>query len=168
MAKLFKNSVKNLLKNKIVLYVLVALALTNILGYISMNNNQAIVLFISLGLITSFFCKNMIVILIVPLILVNLLIGVNVGVEAMSNNKEKTEEGMKHSKDDNEEDDSNNLDSVEAPENMLNKTKTKELLAMNGNGAVSLEQMEPMLNKAESMLNRIEALSSIFNGTSKK
>ena len=165
MAKLFKNSVKNLLKNKIVLYVLVALALTNILGYISMNNNQAIVLFISLGLITSFFCKNMIVILIVPLILVNLLIGVNVGVEAMSNKKEKTEEGMKHSKDGVDEE---NPESAEVPENMLNKTKTEELLAMNGNGAVSLEQMEPMLNKAESMLNRIEALSSIFNGTSKK
>lgn len=165
MAKLFKNSVKNLLKNKIVLYVLVALALTNILGYISMNNNQAIVLFISLGLITSFFCKNMIVILIVPLILVNLLIGVNVGVEAMSNKKEKTEEGMKHSKDSIDEE---NPESAEVPENMLNKTKTEELLAMNGNGAVSLEQMEPMLNKAESMLNRIEALSSIFNGKSKK
>ena len=98
MAKLFKNSLKNLLKNKIVLYVLVASALTNILGYISMNNNQAIVLFISLGLITSFFSRNMIVILIVPLILVNLLIGVNVGVEAMSNKKEKTEEGMNTAK----------------------------------------------------------------------
>ena len=168
MANLFKNSVKNLLKNKIVLYVLVALALTNILGYISMNNNQAIVLFISLGLITSFFCKNMIVILIVPLILVNLLIGVNVGVEAMSNKKEKTEEGMKHSKDGVDEENPESAESTEVPENMLNKTKTEELLTMNGNGAVSLEQMEPMLNKAESMLNRIEALSSIFNGTSKK
>ena len=129
---------------------------------------RILILLISLGLITSFFCKNMIVILIVPLILVNLLIGVNVGVEAMSNKKEKTEEGMKHSKDGVDEENPESAESTEVPENMLNKTKTEELLAMNGNGAVSLEQMEPMLNKAESMLNRIEALSSIFNGTSKK
>ena len=152
MAKLFKNSVKNLLKNKIVLYVLVALALTNILGYISMNNNKAIVLFISLGLITSFFSKNMILILAVPLILVNLLIGVNVGVEAMSNKKEENKESME-----NEEEEKG------GEEGLLNKK-----VSLTGGNPVNLEEMEPMLNRAESMLNRIEKLSSIFNGKGKK
>ena len=155
MAKLFKNSVKNLLKNKIVLYVLVALALTNILGYISMNNNKAIVLFISLALITSFFSKNMILILAVPLILVNLLIGVNVGVEAMSNKKEENKESVEGMENENEK------ESTE--EGLLNKK-----VSLTGGKPVNLEEMEPMLNRAESMLNRIEKLSSIFNGKGKK
>ena len=165
MAKLFKNSVKNLLKNKIVLYVLVALALTNILGYISMNNNKAIVLFISLGLITSFFSKNMILILAVPLILVNLLISVNVGIEAMSNKKEETKEtkesveGMENE----EEKEVEKEDVVEdVEEGLLNKKGGLKV-----GKAVDLAEMEPMLNRAEGMLNRIEKLSSIFNGKSK-
>ena len=165
MAKLFKNSVKNLLKNKIVLYVLVALALTNILGYISMNNNKAIVLFISLGLITSFFSKNMILILAVPLILVNLLISVNVGIEAMSNKKEETKEtkesveGMEN-EDEKEVEKEDVVEDVE--EGLLNKKGSLKV-----GKAVDLAEMEPMLNRAEGMLNRIEKLSSIFNGKSK-
>ena len=165
MAKLFKNSVKNLLKNKIVLYVLVALALTNILGYISMNNNKAIVLFISLGLITSFFSKNMILILAVPLILVNLLISVNVGIEAMSNKKEETKEtkesveGMEN-EDEKEVEKEDVVEDVE--EGLLNKKG-----ALKVGKAVDLAEMEPMLNKADSMLKRLEKLSSIFNGKAK-
>ena len=160
MVKLFKKTLNNLLKNKIVLYVLVALALTNILGYISMNNNQAVILFISLSLITSFFSKNMIIILAVPLLLVNLLITVNVGVESMKNRVKKG----KNKKSENEEEDVMENDneivseekSVEEPENTSNNVMP------NMPNMAKIEEMEPMLERAEGMLNRLENLSKMF------
>ena len=160
MVKLFKKTLNNLLKNKMVLYVLVALALTNIIGYISMNNNKAVILFISLSLITSFFSKNMIIILAVPLLLVNLLITVNVGVESMKNRVKKG----KNKKSENEEEDVMENDneivseekSVEEPENTTNNVMP------NMPNMAKIEEMEPMLERAEGMLNRLENLSKMF------
>ena len=62
---------------------------------------------------------------------------------------------------------------IEGMENENEKESTEEGLlnkkeSLTGGKAVNLEEMEPMLNRAESMLNRIEKLSSIFNGKGKK
>lgn len=162
MVKLFKKTLNNLLKNKMVLYVLVALALTNILGYISMNNNQAVILFISLSLITSFFSKNMIVILVVPLLLVNLLISVNVGVESMKNrdkaikNKESVDEEENVMENDNE--------MVREEENVEEEENTTNNAMPNMPNMANIQEMEPMLKRAEGMLNRLENLSKMFKG----
>lgn len=157
MVKLFKKTLNNLLKNKIVLYVLVALALTNILGYISMNNNQAVILFISLSLITSFFSKNMIVILAVPLLLVNLLISVNVGVETMKNRVKKGKN--KKSEDEEENVMENDNEMVSEEENVEEEENTTNNVMPN---MANIEEMEPMLERAEGMLNRLENLSKMF------
>ena len=157
MVKLFKKTLNNLLKNKIVLYVLVALALTNILGYISMNNNQAVILFISLSLITSFFSKNMIVILAVPLLLVNLLISVNVGVETMKNRVKKGKN--KKSEDEEENVMENDNEMVSEEENVEEEENTTNNVMPN---MANIEEMEPMLKRAEGMLNRLENLSKMF------
>ena len=157
MVKLFKKTLNNLLKNKIVLYVLVALALTNILGYISMNNNQAVILFISLSLITSFFSKNMIVILAVPLLLVNLLISVNVGVETMKNRVKKGKN--KNSDDEEEKVMENDNEMVNEEENVEEEENTTNNVMPN---MANIEEMEPMLERAEGMLNRLENLSKMF------
>jgi choline-glycine betaine transporter len=144
MVKLFKKTLNNLLKNKIVLYVLVALALTNILGYISMNNNQAVILFISLSLITSFFSKNMIIILAVPLLLVNLLISVNVGVETMKNRVKKGKN--KKSEDEEENVMENDNEMVSEEENVEEEENTTNNVMPN---MANIEEMEPMLERAE-------------------
>ena len=157
MVKLFKKTLNNLLKNKIVLYVLVALALTNILGYISMNNNQAVILFISLSLITSFFSKNMIIILAVPLLLVNLLISVNVGVETMKNRVKKGKN--KKSEDEEENVMENDNEMVSEEENVEEEENTTNNVMPN---MANIEEMEPMLERAEGMLNRLENLSKMF------
>ena len=67
-----KATLKKILSNKIVLNVVSAISLLNFLGYLMMGQMDQVLFFIALGLVTSYFCKNMIVVLIVPLILVNL------------------------------------------------------------------------------------------------
>ena len=58
-----KSLMKNLLENKMVLYVMFFLALTTVFGYFMSNNCSAVLFFILLALLTNYFSKNMIVIL---------------------------------------------------------------------------------------------------------
>lgn len=62
-------SISKLLQNKIVLYIVFFLALMMIFNYMMLGNNTAIAMFILIGFLASRFSKNMIVILIIPLIL---------------------------------------------------------------------------------------------------
>ena len=65
---------KDMLKDKRVLYVVCFIAFVNLLGYITLNNKDAVSLFLIVGLLTSFFSKNMIVICLSAMIFTNLLI----------------------------------------------------------------------------------------------
>ena len=90
-----KWNLKALLKNKMVLYVVLFLAVTNLFGYLMTRNFNAVILMIVVGIVASNFSKNMIVILGVSVLATsfaasNGLIGSVV-------------EGMKHELDDDEE-----------------------------------------------------------------
>lgn len=54
---------KNLLENKIVLYIVFFLSLSTIFGYMVLNNYAAVLFFILMAFLTNYFSKNMIVIL---------------------------------------------------------------------------------------------------------
>lgn len=62
------SSVKKLLENKYVLYIVFFLAVTNVLGYLAIGNYKAVVIFVLLGYLVYHFNKNMVVALGVPLI----------------------------------------------------------------------------------------------------
>lgn len=62
-------SISKLLQNKIVLYIVFFLALMMIFNYMMIGNNTAIAMFILIGFLASRFSKNMIIILVIPLIL---------------------------------------------------------------------------------------------------
>ena len=54
---------RNLLRNRYLLYILLFLAVTNLLGYLALRDFEAVTLFVVLGVVTSYFSKNMIIIL---------------------------------------------------------------------------------------------------------
>jgi hypothetical protein len=83
---------EKLLQNKNVLYVISFIAIMNLLGYIMMKNINAAIFFSVVGFLSSYFTKNMIVILLIAMISTNLyVLGNSNVVEAMSNRrKEKT------------------------------------------------------------------------------
>jgi len=66
--------ISKLLINKYVLYIVAFLALINVLGYLMAGNVNIAILFVLIGYIMTFFSKNMVVVLLVPLILVSLFI----------------------------------------------------------------------------------------------
>ena len=67
-------SVLKLLENKYVLYFVLFLAITNLLGYMMIGNMNAVILFVLIGGLMTFFSKNMIIVLAVPLVLTSVLL----------------------------------------------------------------------------------------------
>jgi len=83
----------NFLTSKAVLTIIFWLSLTNIIGYLVYSRFDAVVFFILIGVIVSYFSKNMIVILGIPLIFVNLaVLGKNKFKEGMESGKKPEDE----------------------------------------------------------------------------
>ena len=55
--------IKDLLTSKCVLYIILKIAIMHVVGYIAIDNERALVFFLSVGVLTTFFSRNMIVIL---------------------------------------------------------------------------------------------------------
>ncbi len=86
------SSISKILTNKYFLYFIVFLSLTNILGYMMMRKFNAVFLFILIGFIISRFSKNMTVVLLVPLILINFLMSGTMIQEGLDNMDTTTKE----------------------------------------------------------------------------
>jgi hypothetical protein len=97
-----ENTISKILTNKIVLYIVFIISALNLIGYLYSGNTNAVVYFIILGVLVSYFSKNMIIILLVPLIFVNLYVGSQSqlkNVEGMVNNEnQEKQEGQENPK----------------------------------------------------------------------
>ena len=178
-------TVNKVLTNKYVLYVVLFLAITNVLGYLMVKDFESLALFISLGLITSYFSKNMIIIMGVA------MFGTNV-VFASNKIREGFQEGLKHKTEESEKDIKKESmatlspaslneddDTDEAPggridyaatmeqaydnlSNLIGKggisslsKETKSLLDQQKQLAGQLESMAPLLKNAKSLLSNM-------------
>ncbi len=65
---------KKILTNKFVLNAVTVIAVLNMLGYLVSGHITPILFFIVLAILTTYFSKNMIIVLGIPLILVNLFV----------------------------------------------------------------------------------------------
>ena len=66
-----KFNLKSVLKDKNVLRVIAVVSLINLLGYIMVKNMAAVILFILVGFLTTYFSKNMIIVLFTAMITTN-------------------------------------------------------------------------------------------------
>jgi hypothetical protein len=116
---------ENLLQNKYVLYLVLFIAITNILGYLAIEDFRSLMVFIAVAALASHFSKNMIVVLGSALIGTNVLYASSRMREGMKNQKEKEEkkEGA----------------SAGEIKNALKKSQAKETLQMK---AVTTEEDE--------------------------
>lgn len=88
----FASSAAKLLTNKYVLYFVVFLAITNVLGYIMIGQFKTVIFFALTSLLTSYFSNNMIVILLVGLITTNLFVSGSI----LQQQKIKVKEGLEN------------------------------------------------------------------------
>lgn len=85
-----------ILHNKFVLYFIFVLAVGNLFQFVAMNNLLAAIVFILVGLLTSFFSKNMVVIMVVSMVVSNIFkFGTNIRLEGFRNDDEDDDEAKK-------------------------------------------------------------------------
>jgi hypothetical protein len=87
----FISKFEKFLSNKTLLNIVVGVSFLNIIGFVMFNQTIAIVYFILIGLLTSFFSKNMVIVLLTPLLLVNLFV--------VGSNKSYSREGLENKDD---------------------------------------------------------------------
>lgn len=79
---------ENLVNNKITLYIVLFLAISNIIGYLALNQYNALTLFVVVGILSTYFTKNMVYTLLIALVVTNLMVSNSI-VEGMTHGKKK-------------------------------------------------------------------------------
>ena len=78
---------KGLLKSKLVLYTTFLISILQVLGYMAVGDDKALLFFLALGVLTTFFSKNMIIVLLVAVVGTNVLFEGNALREGLTNDK---------------------------------------------------------------------------------
>lgn len=89
---------KSLTQNKYVLYILLFIAITNVVGLISVNDFNSLAFMVIVGLLTSYYSKNMIIIIGVSLVATNIIYMRNKQIEGLQNNDNVDSKHKKKSK----------------------------------------------------------------------
>ena len=177
---------KAILYNRYVLYVIFVIALANMYALAISRNVAFVVIFALVGFLTSFFSKNMIVILVISLVITNLLkLGSTGRIEGFDEMTPDAEQ-KKMKADDEEEDEEDNAMETQPKENMKlfgidlsgNKTKPddkenyvaekkkqilndgQELLTLQGKITDGFKEIEPYMSKAEALTMQIGAAAN--------
>ena len=107
----FKYNFAPLLQNKFVLYFICFLAIVDIVYLANVNDIRSIIILVLVGLLTSFFNKNMIVIIVFAICIAHILkYGTGNTYEGMANDNDESADDS--TKDDMNNDDSSNDDSA--------------------------------------------------------
>lgn len=161
------------LQNKVILYLFLFMTLTQIVVFVTNNDTTGIILMCLVGFLTSFFSKNMIVILCVALIMTNLLkkgmkqIGYE-GFEDKEETPKKKDDKPKEKKEEKKEE-TEEEDEIEIPNSNELSEKTKddmkrqfeelkkdypEFKELENDLLEGLKKMDPILDKAEAFMNK--------------
>lgn len=114
---------KSLLKNKNFLYFVLFIAVVNTFGYLMLRDTKSVILFALVGLLTSYFTKNMIIVLLSAIVVTNLYAGSILGLrikEGMENHGEEEHEEEEHEEE---------TELLEHSEDGKKKKKTKEKMS---------------------------------------
>ena len=168
-----ESTISKLLANKTVLYIVSIISALNIIGYLFYGNMTAVVYFIVLALLVSYFSKNMIIILLTPLVFVNLFVGSQQqirNIEGMTN-AESSDDSKKQKLSSSQSDDDNNTTTLStasssgemeplASESFKNKNN-KNKLDYGATVKQSYEALNTMLGKEgmEALTNESKSLA---------
>ena len=95
-----------ILKNKYVLYVVLFFAITNVLGFLQRRDFESLTIFVAIGVLSTYFSKNMVVNLLVAIVGSNVIRGSGLVREGMVGKKDKKKGKKKGKKKEEEESDS--------------------------------------------------------------
>jgi hypothetical protein len=157
----------SILHNRVLLYAILLLALLDLFYLANVKDFTSVIVFILVGVLTSFFCKNMIVILFVAICITHILKYPR-SLEGAENMNEEEKENMENEEDkenmENEEEKENmENEDEEKKENMENKKNTeemtkemKEFMEVQNKIIGGMADLEPLMQKAEGFIQKFE------------
>ena len=168
------------LNDKNVLYIVFILAILNILGYLLAKNTEAIAFFLIVGFLTTYFSKNMIVVLLVAMVSTSIFTSTRMSFgklgmskEGMENKDGKSDDDDKKSDIDidkdkdatSDKDDASNADKVPKKEGFDDNKKT--IPKMNDNGKtkdepVGAETKKSKGSKSEHFVSQGDTLAEAY------
>ena len=166
------------MQNKYVLYLLLFLSITNVIGYMTIGDYNSVLVFVGLALITSYFAKNLIVVFLVALAGCSVLVTGNVVSEGMRSRKKSKKKKMRESlrkqresmREGNEESDS---DSDSGDEGMAPRVDYKStvdsaysnLEKILGKGGMKglKNDTNDLMNQQKKMMENLESFGPILN-----
>ena len=149
----FKYNFNPILQNRFVLYFFFLLALVQIVYFLNIWDLRSVVFFLIVGFLTSFFSKNMVVILLIALALTNIMkYGVRPSIEGMENaEEEKTEEKSEEEKEKTEEEKENPEDIKEINSDLKQfDNLQKEIIS-------GMKDIGGLLDKAEGFVEKFKS-----------
>ena len=173
------------LKNKLVLYIFVFLALIDVYNHLLYNDTKTLFVLIISGYITSLFTENMTVVLIIALVVSNVFKQTMNSNEYYKNIHENFENDDDNDDDNNDNDNDNEEKNLMDTDSFKNKEKTKETLDdaermanIQDRLISNLEKMQPMVKEMESFANKYSGhasseqftkiMNTVKNATKKK
>jgi len=178
--------INKLLTNKYILYIVLFLAITNVLGYLMVKDFESIALFIALGVISSYFSKNMIIVLSIAMLGTNFVFANNKIREGMTeghasnhhpHKKKKRKKKKKQAKEEEEEEDedeemtnltpapvksskkSEEADDDESPGGRIDYAATMEQAYDNLSSLIGKGGISNLSNETKSLLNQQKQLA---------
>jgi hypothetical protein len=152
-----KNS-NSILHNRVLLYALLILALLDLFYLANSRDFTSVTIFILIGLLTSFFCKNMIVILFVSICITHILKYPRSLEGAKNMNDEEDEEEKENMENEEEEDEKKeNMENKKNTEEMTNEMK--EFMEVQNKIIGGMAELEPLMQKAEGFIEKFEKYS---------
>lgn len=154
------SNMNKILYNRFVLYFIFALSLFQIFQFVSTGNYMFVTVFVLIGFITSFFSKNMLVILCIALVATNILKhGSRAGMEGLESKGENEEKEGKEEKEE-KEGKENMEDKKEGKENMEDKKKSSAPVSKNN---VEEDKKENPYEKSDKLMGMAEKYKELMN-----
>ena len=156
---------KSILHNRVLLYAILLLALLDLFYLANMKDFTSVIVFILVGILTSFFSKNMIVILFVSMCITHILKYPRSleGAENMDEEEKEKKENMENEDEEKKENMENEHE--EKKENMENEdekkteemtNEMKEFMEVQNKIIGGMADLEPLMQKAEGFIQKFE------------
>ena len=168
-----------ILSDKYVLYIVAFLAITNVIGYLAIQDFNSLLLFVLIGYLTAYFSKNMTVVLLSALVLTNLLMGARKlqapvvregmqGGETLPDEEEDTPESGNNITNEggSAKKEIEQLEMKTSPKGMQQlggMMSTKDIQAQQKLLKENLENIKPMLATAKEMMDTLKSAKGMFS-----
>ena len=139
------------LRNKFILYAFLAMTLVQVLFFVNSGDMAAVITLGLIGFLTSFFSKNMIVIMFVALTLSSLL---TYGIRANAYEGLENQEGEQEAKSEEPAKADEKKPEEKTEEKKPKKEETEEFVAVQKQILDGVAKMEPLLQKAEAFMDK--------------